>query len=673
MKPKHLIGIGFFASFLWVAWGIVGCQGWTTSSSPTSNQPFRNLGDSAHYVGINACKGCHSDKHATFIETGMGMSFHKAEKAYSKANFVGVKPVYDKKLNLFYFPYWEDGSMYIQEFRLQGRDTTHNRREKITHIIGSGQHTNSHFWMDGNHLYQAPLTYYTQKGLWDLPPGYEEFNTRFNRKIDIECMSCHTGMPQTKLGAVNVFEKLPLGIDCERCHGPGSLHIKEKTSGIIYNTNKQADYSIVNPKRLPWKLQVDICQRCHLQGNNVLKPGKKFTDFRPGMHLDSIFTVFMPTYQGDAKFVMAGHAERFQQSACFKGSNKGDINQYNANINFTCINCHNPHVSVKKTNQERFNQTCINCHNDRSRKSKLKDCSLSNAQRIGKTCVNCHMPSSDTRDIPHVSIHDHYIAKSNAFNPNKPGKTLGKQGKLLGLHAVNSTNPSNTELLHAYITYFEKFDANALYLNEANRLLAAQHSSENNEIDATILELQIHHDYNAQRYEAMIDLWEQSRSEKAREVLLKDAWTQYRMAVAYDKWENASSQALNTKNTKAIQHYQNAFEAMPLNTDFLAKYTNALVRAIRVEEAKSLILEGLKHQPKHEELLLNLGYCYYAEKQWNKAIESYNKALALNPESQAILSLIDIYLNLGDKEKAKRYYDRAKPWADPKLLRGWSF
>lgn len=645
----------------------------TQCKPATATPTFRNLSDSATYVGIQACKGCHSEKHATFIETGMGMSFHKAEKAYSKANFVGVKPVYDKNLNLYYYPYWQNGSMYIQEFRLDGKDTTHNRREKITHIIGSGQHTNSHFWTDGQHLFQAPLTFYTQKGIWDLPPGYEEFNTRFNRKIDIECMSCHTGMPQTKPGSVNIFEKLPLGIDCERCHGPGSIHVHEKSNGILVDTRKQTDWSIVNPKRLPWKLQVDICQRCHLQGNNVLKPGKKFTDFRPGMHLDSVFTVFMPTYKGDAKFVMAGHAERFQMSACFKVSNKGDLNKYNANINFTCINCHNPHVSVKKTNQERFNQTCVNCHSANSGKSKLKDCSFSISQRGSKTCVNCHMPSSETRDIPHVSIHDHYIAKSNAIHPFKTKKSDGKQGLLQGLHAVNNPNPSSTELLHAYITYFEKFDPNSLYAKEANRLIASQYSSENKSKDATGLELQIHHLYNAQNYKDMIDLWEIGTDDEIKETLLRDAWTQYRMAVAFDKLENIGEGQQTSKNAKAIQHYKQAHEAMPLNTDFLAEYTNALVRANRTEEAKPLILEGLIHQPKHEQLLLNLGYCYYSEKQWSKAITTYNKALSLNPESQATLSLIDLYVNVGDKEKAKQLYNRAKPWADPKILRSWSF
>jgi hypothetical protein len=667
ITSRHWIAIVAIAGVSVIVASIVQCK------APKAEPTFRNLSDSATYVGIQACKGCHSDKHATFIETGMGMSFHKAERQYSKADFSGIKPVYDKKLDLYYYPYWENNSLYIQEFRLQGRDTIHNRREKITHIVGSGQHTNSHFWTDGEHLYQAPLTFYTQKGIWDLPPGYEEFNTRFNRKIDIECMSCHTGMPKTKEGSVNIFESLPLGIDCERCHGPGSLHVKDKSNGLIVDTRKQTDWSIVNPKRLPWKLQVDICQRCHLQGNNVLKPGKKFTDFRPGMHLDSVFTVYMPSYQGNTSFVMAGHAERFQMSACFKGSNKGNLNQYNANINFTCINCHNPHVSVKKTNQDRFNQTCLSCHQPKTKKSKHQGCSLSPTVRGNRTCVNCHMPSSDTRDIPHVSIHDHYISKTNAIRPWKPIESIKKTPTLSGLHAVNNPNPNTQELFQAYITYFEKFDANALYMREAKRLLELS-GGENPTFEVIGLEAQIHFFYNQQSFNDMIALWESGTSESQREALSNDAWTQYRMGVAYEKTANLASSNTKQHTAKAIQHYGSAVEAMPLNSDFLSEYTLALIKYNRTEEAKSLILKGLKGQPKHEGLLLNLGHSYYLEKQWKLALAAYEKALALNPNSTAIFTLIDLYKTAGNQEKAKALYLRAKKsGADPKILREWSF
>ena len=659
MKPKYLIGSILFCLLTWALSGIWGCNGVLNSSDTKPSQPFRNLGDSAHYVGIAACKGCHSDKHATFIETGMGQSFHLAERKYSKADFNNVKPVYDKKNDLYYYPFWKNERLYIQEFQLRGRDTIHNRIEQISHIIGSGQHTNSHFWMDGEHLFQAPLTFYTQKGIWDLPPGYEDFNTHFNRKIDIECMSCHTGMPQTKEGSVNIFNKLPLGIDCERCHGPGSLHLQEKSNGIIYNTNKQADYSIVNPKRLPWKLQVDICQRCHLQGNNVLKPGKKFTDFRPGMHLDSIFTVYMPSQTGDKAFVMAGHAERFQMSACFKGSNKGDLTKYNANINFTCINCHNPHVSVKKTNQELFNNTCKSCHQPKTKKSKHEGCSLSASMRGTQTCVGCHMPSSDTRDIPHVSIHDHLISKTNTkYNLQINGKSKSiTTGEIIGLHSVNSKNPSHRELFNAYVSYFEKFDSKMLYMEKAKAFYN----------DPSVeLATKIQYHYNLREHASIIELWETGITEEQRGELLSDAWTQYRIAKAYD---------LNTPSQvqKALSHYEKSCDAMPWNADFTAEFTNALVRAGRISKAKEMILAALKHQPKSELLHFNLGNCYYRESNLSAAIKEYETAKSLNPNSQAVLVLIELYISVGQKDRAKAMYDRAKQWADPAILRGWPF
>ncbi|MBK7311606.1 MAG: hypothetical protein IPI93_12675 [Sphingobacteriaceae bacterium] len=59
----------------------------------------------------------------------------------------------------------------------------------------------------------------------------------------------------------NKYNFVPNGIDCERCHGPGSIHVNQKQRGIKIDTSKQIDYSIVNPSKLPIDLQFDICQR----------------------------------------------------------------------------------------------------------------------------------------------------------------------------------------------------------------------------------------------------------------------------------------------------------------------------------------------------------------------------------------------------------------------------
>jgi len=35
--------------------------------------------------------------------------------------------------------------------------------------------------------------------------------------------------------------------------------------------------------------------------------------------------------------------------------------------------------------------------------------------------------------------------------------------------------------------------------------------------------------------------------------------------------------------------------------------------------------------------------------------------------------LIDLYITAGQTDKAKVLYERAKKWADPNILRSWSF
>src|SRR5690606_8783329 len=140
---------------------------------------------------MNTCKLCHQDIYNSFIETGMGKSFDLAGKQKSSGNFSNAS-VYDNIENFHYQAFWAHDSLYIKEFRLEKNDTIFQRTEQVNFIIGSGQHTNSHLQNVNGYLNQMPMTYYTQKKQWDLPPGFENgFNSHFTRKIGLECMTCH--------------------------------------------------------------------------------------------------------------------------------------------------------------------------------------------------------------------------------------------------------------------------------------------------------------------------------------------------------------------------------------------------------------------------------------------------------------------------------------------------
>lgn len=575
---------------------------WSKEAPEEKTSPFRNVYGNAHYVGSDACENCHAQQHSTFMHTGMGQSFDTASKEKSSASFENAI-IFDSSKNLYYRAYWKDDEMFIEEFRLSNEDTIHYRKEKIDYIIGSGHHTNSHFWKQNGYVYQAPMTYYVQDKKWGLPPGYETNNIQFTRKIAYECMSCHNSLPNVQQGSVNKYLNIPKGIGCERCHGPGSIHVQEKNEGILVDTKKEADYSIVNPKRLPWKLQIDICQRCHLQGNALLKEGKTFEDFRPGMTLSDIVQVFLPVYDNpNHPFVMASHAERFKMSKCFLESNSDSVNSYNPNLNFTCINCHNPHLSVRETNISKFNNTCKSCHGE---DKKLNDCTEQKIKldAASNNCVQCHMPATGSEDIPHVSIHDHYI--------RKPKEYKQEEGKLVGLKSINGGDTSELTLLKAYLTYFEKFDANPFYAKKAdeyaNKVGVDDYSKE-----------AVHYWYNKANFTKVVSISSGLKPSK-----VNNHFTAYQIGQSLYKELNYS---------ESLSWYKRAIELNFYNINYRIANIQVLLELRKTAEAKNEIEFVLKEQPKETQAWYLQGIFYLQKNNTVKAKQSFQKVIDLSPD-----------------------------------------
>ena len=631
---------------------------WFCSSEKKIDDPYKrtsyaNLSDTVKYVGMETCKGCHTGIHSTFIHTGMGLSFDAATKQKSSADFSSHPVVHDQYKNLSYTPFWENDSLYFLEYRLEGADTVYQRKEKIKYIVGSGQHTNSHIWESNGYLYQAPMTFYTQKKKWDLPPGFEDGNnTRFNRIIGLECMSCHNGYPTFEEGSENQYSFVKNGIDCERCHGPGSLHVREKSSGILIDTSNAIDYSIVNPSKLPIDLQFDVCQRCHVQGNTVLNEGKSFFDFKPGMKLSSVMNLYMPVYDGNSSaHIMASHAERLKQSKCFiETMKKMDAQGNSTNLALkpyknalTCITCHNPHLSVKQTNKDVFNATCRSCHGE----SKKPDCSLSLDKRKIKNndCVSCHMPINGATDIPHVSVHDHRIAVP------LENREIENIKKFIGITAINNPNPPRESKAQAYINYFEKFGMGPAMLDSALYYLKYNGKID---INKNITKL-IHIYYLKNEYATVIKYVDQVKSLKDKlNVKQYDnyyAWTAYRVGECYQQTGNSIS---------AKQYFELAYQQAPLIPDFANKYASALASSGDYSNARKIYLAVIKLQPKYAPAYCNLGYLVLvADKNTALAMSYYDKALALDPDYEAALSNKAALLAFkGDKQHAVKMLNR---------------
>ncbi len=590
---------------------------------------YLNHHDTVKYVGIQTCRGCHHDIYNSFIQTGMGQSFAPATKTKSAADFSKHHVVYDKHLDLYYHPFWRNNNMFIMEFRLQGKDTIYKRTEKVDYIVGSGQHTNSHLMSINGYVYQLPLTWYAQKKKWDLPPGFENGkNVRFSREIGLECMSCHNAMPGFEANSQNKFTRIPDGIDCERCHGPGELHVKEKAAGNLVDTATQIDYTIVNPKKLTWELQTDICQRCHLQGNAVLKEGKSFTDFKPGMPLSNFIDVYMPRYKDrDDEFIMASHAQRLQMSKCFTHSAKGVQTAQNK---LTCITCHNPHVSVKVTGKQVFNLACGQCHHS---KTACKE-EPAKRQAASDNCTGCHMPLSGTIDIPHVTVHDHKIQKPAAY------KTKSAIKEFAGIYCVN--NPASAPVIksRAFLAYAEKFDGEQISLDSA--LWYATQSKIN---EAALLETRIHYLFLSKKEKEVMQL-----AASIKPASVHEPWTCYRIGQAYQN---------NNEWLRAEFWYRRAVTLAPHNLSFINKLGAVCIQQQKLEDGIQLLSQSLQKNPKQADALTNLGFAYVASGKMKQGLDNYDQALRLSPDDeQALLNKAAVLNVKGNKQEAKKLLQR---------------
>ncbi len=633
-----------------------GCQ--FQEKDRAGSTTYASLNDSTAYVGMATCRQCHTEIYNSYIQTGMGQSYGLARPEKSASIFDSHSLVLDTVKGYRYHPFWIGDSLHVLEFMLSGKDTSFKRQELVSYIVGSGQHTNSHIRSVNNYLYQVPLTYYTQKEKWDLPPGFEAgFNSRFNRKIELECMSCHNAMPELVAGSENKYITVPNGIDCERCHGPGSRHVAEMSSGIRVDTSRYIDYSIVNPSKLPIDLQMDVCQRCHIQGNAVLNEGKSFTDFRPGMSLSGVMNVFMPVYKGDPDaHIMASHAERLKMSACFIGSMESSLRADQKNTlrpyqnALTCITCHNPHVSVKQTGKEIFNNACNSCHspqviftNDKKDvKSKAGFCTETESKRLlqKNNCVSCHMPKNGTIDIPHVVTTDHYIRKPI------PVKEINKIREFIGLLCINNPAVDSITRAKAFISYFEKFSSNPAFLDSAKRFISDLTISDRRKHYKVL----IHWAYLKGEYAQVIkytnEVWGETGFTGKSSSDNSDAWTAYRIGQSY----------LDSGDLKrALLYFRNSVDLAPYQPDFRSKLTSAQHDAKQIKSAVENYKFIISENPDYVPAYTNYGYLLLSEYNDVKGAEQmYNAALALDPlNEQAQLNKVGILVYQNKLSEAK--------------------
>lgn len=380
-------------AILVVMLNLMGCTG---NDSPDGTSAGNSLGATAFQSVPDAtCASCHEDIYLSYDETGMGRSMSKFDPSDSPERF-DVTVVFNPASQTYYEALLRGDSLFQRAWR---EDNTGNRFAErlipVDLVVGSGNATRSYLTEVNGRYTEMPLTWYVDRGAWDLSPGYDQRDQGFARPINLECMTCHNAKPTYSPHTVNHYPEVPLGIGCERCHGAGGAHVDRALAGLV----EDRDSTIINPATLDRERQLSVCQQCHLTGVSVFADGEDPTTFEPGMLLSAHRSVFVEVEESTpgAQFGIASHGVRLAQSECFKLSE------------MTCTTCHDPHQPVASLDPDWFNARCQDCHQNEPGATTCSRDVVDPLDRLTGDCSSCHMQKGGTSDIPHVTFTDHWI------------------------------------------------------------------------------------------------------------------------------------------------------------------------------------------------------------------------------------------------------------------------
>ena len=298
------------------------------AESPQS--PWKKTQPDVKYVGDAACARCHAEIADTYHRHPMGRSLSEIAPDGDRTDHVATFEAGSSRYSVDH----KGGRVVHGETRLDSDGHVLAKVEaEVKYAVGSGERGISYLIERDGRLGQSPITWYSHTNRWDLSPGYELGNLHFDRPIEPGCLFCHSNRVEPVGHTLNQYER-PIfrgeAVGCERCHGPGELHLRHQ------QVVDGRDPTIVNPRHLEPALRSAVCEQCHLQGDHRIdRLGRDMFDYRPGLSLIDFVAIYGRADLQETRFV--GQVEQMKESRCYRAS-RG---------RFGCTSCHDPHQSPR--------------------------------------------------------------------------------------------------------------------------------------------------------------------------------------------------------------------------------------------------------------------------------------------------------------------------------------
>jgi tetratricopeptide (TPR) repeat protein len=323
------------------------------------------------------CVNCHQSIVDSYARTGKARSITKP-RAEVQAQRQWFHDFSGRRMGVV----WQQGKM-THFMETKGAVEAYD----VDWAIGSGKEAKSYIVKIAGSLFQSPLAWYANRLIWEMAPGYViDANPTFYRPIKADCLACHANSASPISGTQNRYAENAIpepAITCDRCHGEPTSHLA-----------KPAKANIVNPAKLPVPIRDAVCDACHLPGEaRVPNPGKQFADFRPGMAMEDVFTIYVARKNAEDTILrVQSQTEELAASQCAIAS-QGKL---------WCGTCHDSHREpAEKEKAGWYQDKCQQCHGGEPAET--------HRRKAGDDCVRCHMPRQRPYDGSHASRTDHWI------------------------------------------------------------------------------------------------------------------------------------------------------------------------------------------------------------------------------------------------------------------------
>ena len=333
----------------------------SVDSDPLLELGFREtVGAAPGYVDDQACRLCHEEIWDSYQSMGMARAFYRPSRERSSEDFA-ENHYYHAPSERHYEMEWRGEELRFRRYQLDAEG------ERINQI---------------------------------------------ERRVLRPCMFCHNAYPEVPEGSDAASqphlypERLPEGLGCQRCHGPGAEHVRRAADGELDPEVLSA--TIVNPGKLSAELRDSVCFGCHLlpavavtgerrleRGDYSFRPGEPLADYQVVLDIDE------GGRSRSDRFEINHHPYRLRQSRCWSAS-EGAL---------SCLTCHDPHRKIPVAERAaHYRAACLSCHQEEKHPS-LASVGDNGTPTELSDCVECHMPRRRTEDVIHVAMTDHRIQR----------------------------------------------------------------------------------------------------------------------------------------------------------------------------------------------------------------------------------------------------------------------